>query len=148
MVTKVKNKNFWNETLLEDFNQEDWEALCDGCAKCCLHKLENEDDGEIYYTDVHCKFLNLNTCSCTDYKNRHINVNNCISFSSKDIKNMHWLPETCAYKLKYQKKNLPNWHYLICGNKQEIHQQKQSIKGMAEADTGQDLEEHILNYQI
>ncbi len=143
-----KTKSFWNKTPLKEFNKEDWEALCDGCAKCCLHKLENEEDGLVYYTDVACSFLNLNNCSCSDYTNRHKNVSNCIPFTENDIKNMHWLPETCAYKLKFQGKNLPNWHYLICGNKNEVHKQKQSIQGLAEIDKGQDLENHILNYKI
>ncbi len=144
-----RDKNFWNTTPLEDLAQEEWEALCDGCAKCCLHKLEDEDedDGEIYYTDVACEFLDLEQCRCTDYPNRHKIVPNCIPFSAKDIPNMHWLPDTCAYRLRSVGEPLFDWHHLISGDKNAIHQANESIKNFAELDNGQDLEEHVLYFK-
>lgn len=142
-----RSKEFWNTTPLEALSKEEWEALCDGCAKCCLHKLEDEDDGEIYYTDVACEFLDLEACRCTDYPNRHTIVPNCIPFAAKDIAKMHWLPDTCAYRLRNEGEPLYDWHYLICGDKNAIHTAGESIKNFAELDTGQDLEEHVLYFR-
>ncbi len=142
-----RSKKFWNTTPLKDLTNQEWEALCDGCAKCCLHKLEDEDSAEVYYTDIACKLLDIYNCRCTDYENRHINVPNCISFNYKDIENMDWLPDTCAYKLRYNNQDLYDWHYLISGTRGSIHKEQESIRNFAELDNGHDLEEHILYFK-
>ncbi len=141
------NKKFWNTTPLEKLSKQEWEALCDGCAKCCLHKLEDEKNGEIYYTDIVCNLINLDKCRCSDYNNRHINIPNCIKFNFTDIINMDWLPDTCAYKLRHNNEPLYDWHYLISGSHDTIHKNNESIRGFAQIDSGQDYEEHILYFK-
>lgn len=138
---------FWNQTALEDLSPDEWEALCDGCAKCCLHKLEDADDGEIYYTDLACHLLDMHHCRCSDYPKRHINVPNCIAFNAKDIANMPWLPDTCAYRLRFLGEPLYDWHYLISGSRDTIHQANESIRGFAERDCGQEIEEHVIDFK-
>lgn len=142
-----RSVTFWQQTPLERLTQEEWEALCDGCAKCCLHKLEDEDDGEIYYTDLACHLLDMQHCRCGDYANRHINVPDCIAFNAKDIENMHWLPDTCAYRLRALGEPLYDWHYLISGSRESIHEAGESIRDFAIVDSGQDKEEHVIYFK-
>ncbi len=142
-----RSKDFWNTTPLADLSREEWEALCDGCAKCCLHKLEDEDDGEVYYTDLACHLLDLHNCRCGDYPNRHINVPDCIAFGADDVGKMHWLPDTCAYRLRYLGEPLYDWHYLISGSRESIHEAGESVRGFAELDCGQDFQEHIIDFK-
>lgn len=142
-----RSPEFWNTTPLEKLSGAEWEALCDGCAKCCLHKAEDEDDGEVYYTDLACHLLDLQQCSCSDYPNRHLNVPDCISFNADDVAQMHWLPDTCAYRLRYLGEPLFDWHYLIAGDREAIHAAGESIRDFAEMDQGQDWEEHILYFK-
>lgn len=139
--------DFWNTTPLEQLTRQEWEALCDGCAKCCLHKLEDEDDGEIYYTDLACHWLDLQRCSCSDYSNRHKNVPNCIAFNAQDVPKMYWLPDTCAYRLRSQGEPLYDWHYLLSGDRESIHQAGESVRDFAVLDNGQDIEEHIIYFR-
>lgn len=147
MPSPKRSKDFWNTTPLEALSAEEWEALCDGCAKCCLHKLEDEDDGEVYYTDLVCHLLDLKHCRCGDYPNRHINVPNCIAFNAKDVSKMHWLPDTCAYRLRYLDEPLYDWHYLISGSRESIHEAGESVRDFAITDKGQDWEEHIIYFK-
>ncbi len=125
----------------------EWEALCDGCAKCCLHKLEDEDEGKIYYTDIVCHLIDLTRCRCSDYPNRHKNVPDCIAFDAGDVADMPWLPDTCAYRLRYLGEPLYDWHYLISGSYDSIHDANESVRDFAVVDSGQDLEEHILHFK-
>lgn len=142
-----RTKTFWNTTPLDKLSREEWEALCDGCAKCCLHKLEDEEDGEIYYTDLACHWLDLAMCACSDYPNRHKNVSNCIAFNANDVSAMHWLPDTCAYRLRAQNEPLYDWHYLISDNRQSIHEAGESVRDFAVLDNGQDVEEHVIYFK-
>ncbi|MPV85394.1 YcgN family cysteine cluster protein [Ostreibacterium oceani] len=142
-----RSKTFWNTTPLNVLSEAEWEALCDGCGKCCLHKLEDEDDATVYYTDVACHLLDLQQCRCSDYANRHINVPDCIAFNYDDIPNMPWLPDTCAYRLRYYGEPLYDWHYLISGDRQTVHQANESIRDFAVLDSGQDLVEHVLHFK-
>ncbi|MGI1677529.1 MAG: YcgN family cysteine cluster protein [Cellvibrionaceae bacterium] len=127
----------------------EWESLCDGCAKCCLHKLEDEDTGKVFYTNVACEYLDLEQCRCNDYEKRNELVPDCIALKPSDVTNFNWLPHTCAYRLVSENKPLPEWHHLISGSNDEIHTQKKSIKGRAisEKDVSEeDMEEHIIRW--
>lgn len=129
--------------------QEEWESLCDGCAKCCLHKLEDEDTGKVFYTDVACKYLDLTTCRCQDYSNRSQLVPDCVSLQPSDVELFHWLPHTCSYRLIAEKRPLPDWHHLITGSKERIHQEKKSIMNRVFSENNireEDLEEHVIRW--
>lgn len=114
-------ERFWEHHSLESLNQEEWEALCDGCALCCLHKLEDEDTGEIAVTDLCCKYLDMDSCQCGDYANRHKNVPDCVPFNADRAKAFYWLPDTCAYRCVAEQRALPEWHYLISGDREAVH---------------------------
>ena len=102
--------------------------LCDGCAKCCVHKLEDEETGEIHYTCVACRMLDVNTCRCIDYSNRHETVPDCAVLSADTPENFQWMPETCAYRCLYEKRALPDWHPLITGNPDSVHEHGASAR--------------------
>lgn len=131
--------NFWQDKKLEELNSEEWELLCDGCAKCCLHKLEDEDDGEVYYTDVACRQLDLNNCRCKDYSQRLKKVPGCLNLSPNQPQELAaalaWLPSTCAYRLRANGEPLPSWHHLVSGQRSSVHKAGQSVKGWAISET-------------
>ena len=142
-------KAWWNHKPLADLNRSEWEALCDGCAKCCLHKLEDVDSGEISYTSVRCRYLDERSCQCTDYDNRSTLVPNCISLTPGELDALTWLPSTCAYRLRSEGKALPAWHYLECGSREGVHQQGVSIRGRSLSDEyvhPDGFEEHIVRW--
>lgn len=123
-------KEFWKHKSLKELSFEEWESLCDGCALCCLHKLEDEDTSEIYYTQVGCKLLDSDKCRCKSYENRTAQIPECLQLTpTKEISRM--LPKTCAYRLLYEGKDLPSWHYLVCGDKEEVHKHGISCRGRA-----------------
>lgn len=141
--------HFWQHTPLSDMSRSEWESLCDGCGKCCLHKLEDEDTGEVYYTQVACRLLDLATCQCSDYSNRLQRVPECLNLRPADLNDYSWLPGSCAYRLVAEGKPLPEWHHLISGDKDTIHQRSKSVKGkvLSEADVAEaDMEEHIVHW--
>ena len=143
----VKKDNFWKSKNLKQMTNDEWESLCDGCGKCCLHKLEDIDSGEVYISKVSCMYLDQNTCTCNDYKNRHKNVSDCIKLSPENIKQINWLPDTCSYKLVLNNDDLPDWHHLITGNKNTIHEEGMSVKNYSvnEKDI-KDVNEFILDW--
>ena len=120
---------FWKEKSLQEMNPQEWESLCDGCARCCLHKLEDEDTGEVFYTSVVCQYLDEDRCQCSDYENRNKNVPNCVHLSIDRIEEFHWLPGTCSYRLLSEGKDLPNWHPLVSGRKESVIEAGMSVKG-------------------
>lgn len=122
---------FWQHYALEELTQEEWEALCDGCALCCLHKLEDEDTGDVAITDVCCQYLDMEVCRCTDYENRHTIVPDCVPFDANAAKTFYWLPETCAYRRMAEHKPLPEWHYLVSGDKNLVHTESVSARDHA-----------------
>ncbi len=113
--------SFWEIKTLRELTETEWESLCDGCAKCCVHKLEDEETGEIHYTCVACRMLDINTCRCTDYPNRHETVPDCAVLSADHPEHFQWMPETCAYRLIHEGKPLPVWHPLITGTPASVH---------------------------
>jgi len=126
---------FWSKYTLDELHREEWEALCDGCALCCLHRLEDEDTGQVAQTDVSCRYLDLDACSCTDYENRHINVPDCVPFNAESAKAFFWLPETCAYRVLAEGNELPEWHHLISGDKSLVHSLFVSAKDKGVSET-------------
>jgi uncharacterized cysteine cluster protein YcgN (CxxCxxCC family) len=135
---------FW-ERQLDSLNRTEWEALCDGCGKCCLHKLEDEDTGDFYETNVACKLLDLTTARCGDYRNRRAFVPDCIRLTPARAAQLPWLPATCAYRLRAEGKPLPEWHYLICGDREAVHKAGASVVGKAISEQfAGPLEQHIV----
>jgi uncharacterized cysteine cluster protein YcgN (CxxCxxCC family) len=119
---------FWETKNLIDMNENEWESLCDKCGKCCVIKLEDFDTQQVHYTNVSCKLLCEKSASCKDYENRKSIVPDCIILSPDNLKDLKWMPETCAYKLLNEGKNLPYWHPLLSGNDKEIVKSGNSVK--------------------
>lgn len=122
---------FWLNTPLGEMSQSQWESLCDGCGKCCLEKLEDEDSGKIYTTAVSCRLLDCETCKCSNYNERFKYMDDCIKLTPKKVKEIKWLPKTCAYRLVNEKKDLPNWHPLKTNNKNSTITSGNSAKEFA-----------------
>jgi len=140
---------FWETKKLHEMTSAEWESLCDGCGKCCLVKLEDYDTAEIYHTNLSCKLLDIEACRCTDYENRQQQVDDCVKLDPQNLKSIQWLPDTCSYKLLEQGKSLPDWHYLITGDRNTVHQVLGSVMHFATSEVGvkeQDLEEHIIQW--
>lgn len=137
---------FWETTPLEKLDRAQWEALCDGCGKCCLHKLEDEDTGAFFATNVACRLLDRRSARCSDYRHRHAFVPDCIRLTPARLATMDWLPPTCAYVLRAEGKALPAWHYLNSGDPDSVHVAGQSVRGwtISEIDAG-DLEMHLID---
>jgi uncharacterized cysteine cluster protein YcgN (CxxCxxCC family) len=119
---------YWQEKTLEEMSLREWEGLCDGCARCCLVKLEDEDTSEIHYTDVGCTLLDGATCQCRDYKNRQKKVADCVRLTPKTVRSLNWLPTTCAYRLLSEGKDLPDWHPLVSGDPESVHTAGVSVR--------------------
>ena len=119
---------FWETKKLKEMTSSEWESLCDKCGKCCVIKLEDFDTQDIYYTNVSCKLLCEKTALCKDYTNRKTIVPDCTILSSDNLKNLKWMPKTCAYKLIDEGKKLPKWHPLISGNREEIVKSGNRVK--------------------
>lgn len=132
---------FWVTRSLAEMTPEEWEALCDGCGWCCLFKVEDEDTGEVFYTWVACKLLNLKTCRCMDYAIRLRAVPTCLGITPDNIQELTWLPETCAYRRLALGQELPAWHHLISGSRSSVHQARASVLGRAISEYGVDLDD-------
>lgn len=138
---------FWKAKPLARLSKKEWESLCDGCGKCCLEKLEDAETGTIEYTDVGCPLLDLETCHCKSYRNRQKHIPDCIKLTPKTIAALKWMPSTCAYRLVAEGKDLPDWHPLISGSANTVHQAGISVKGRVVAfDEAGDLEDHIVSW--
>ena len=137
---------FWETKTLAELDRGQWEALCDGCGKCCLHKLEDDQTGELYPTNVACKLLDRRSAQCKDYKNRRAYVPDCVRLDVGNVFTTDWLPSTCAYRLRANGKALPDWHYLVSGDREAVHRAGESTRGwtVSEDEAG-DLEFHLVD---
>lgn len=137
---------FW-ELPLEALDRAEWEALCDGCGRCCTHKLEDEDTGAIAHTNVACRLLDTGTAQCRDYRNRKAYVPDCLRLTLKLVGEVAWLPPTCAYRLRADGKPLPQWHYLISGDREAVVAAGVSVAGrvISEISAGP-IEHHITDW--
>ena len=120
--------NFWENKALSDLTQQEWEQLCDGCGKCCLHKVEDEDTGILYGTNVVCQYLNIETCQCEHYAQRSVLVPECITLSSHNLQQVYFMPTTCSYRLLAEGKSLPEWHPLL-NHQNATHESGHSVRG-------------------
>lgn len=140
---------FWERHRLAELTPAEWEALCDGCGKCCLHKLEDEVTGRVYRTNVACRLLDRLRCQCSDYPNRKRHVPDCVQLKPGLVEKLDWLPSTCAYRRVDAGLPLPDWHHLISGSDQTVHEAGASVRGwvVSETDVGDldHLEDYILD---
>jgi uncharacterized cysteine cluster protein YcgN (CxxCxxCC family) len=126
------DKFFWKEKALDQLSKEEWEALCDGCGKCCMHKLQDEDSDDLLFTCISCEYLDTDACQCTVYSKRNNYVPDCLNLSVTDLPEVSvWLPETCSYRLLFEGKPLPQWHPLIAGSKIMMHENHISVRSKA-----------------
>ena len=142
------SRPFWERKTLQQMSSDEWESLCDGCAQCCLVKLEDEDTGERFMTRIACRQLDLGTCRCKDYSQRHATVPDCLALTPENIGDLDWLPETCAYVLIANGQPLAWWHPLVSGSRETVHQAGMSIKKHAVSERGikqRDFERYIVS---
>lgn len=140
---------FWQTKTLAEMNREEWESLCDGCGKCCLLKLQDEDSAVVDYTDVACRLLDLRTCRCTDYANRHRRVPSCVALTPDNIAGLGWMPSTCAYRLLAEGRDLMWWHPLVSGDPSTVVLAGISVLGRVVSESrvrAADLEDHIVDW--
>ena len=141
---------FWKTKTLEEMSEVEWESLCDGCARCCLEKLEDEDTGKIYFTHVSCKLLDAGLCACKDYTNRSDQVPDCVRLTPENVRTLNWLPPSCGYKLVAEGRDLYWWHPLISGDPNTVHEAGVSVRGRVcgteEEIADVDLEDHIVKW--
>lgn len=149
MKHKSDKEPFWKRKTLEEMTRAEWESLCDGCAKCCLAKLEDEDTLEILFTDAVCKLLDGNSCRCTDYANRSKLVPDCVHLTPKIIREVNWMPPSCAYRLIAEGKDLPSWHPLVSGETESVHRAGMSVRGRTICESEvefEDICDHIVEW--
>ncbi|MFZ5677968.1 MAG: YcgN family cysteine cluster protein [Pseudomonadota bacterium] len=140
------SKPFWKTKTLAEMTPQEWESLCDGCGRCCLVKLEDEDTGKIHFTNLACKLLDRRTCRCSDYAHRSTRVPDCVRLTPENVGKLNWLPDTCAYRRLARGQTLSWWHPLVSGRKGTVAEagisvggQVRSEEGVAEADLGDHL---------
>jgi uncharacterized protein len=140
---------FWIQKSLQEMTQEEFEAVCDGCGKCCLHKLEDEDSGDVFYTKVACRFLDHNTCRCQSYSTRQEKVPDCVVLTPATVAETYWLPDTCAYRLLDQGLPLFDWHPLVSGDPDSVHRAGMSVANKVVAEESvdlDDLEDYVIRW--
>lgn len=138
---------FWETKSLSDMTPEEWESLCDGCGRCCVIQLEDEETGALARTNVACRLLDRETVRCTDYARRHQRVPDCVRLTAENLASLHWMPSTCAYRRLHEGKPLFDWHPLISGDPQTVRLAGVSVQGdlVSELDVAEaDLEDHIV----
>jgi uncharacterized cysteine cluster protein YcgN (CxxCxxCC family) len=140
---------YWRTKGLAEMDSGEWEALCDGCARCCLNKLEEEDSGDIFWTNVACTLLDGESCRCRDYEGRHTLVPDCVRLTPDNVTELAWLPPTCAYRLIAEGRDLYWWHPLVSGDPESVHQAGISVRGRTVSEDGiapEELEDFIVDW--
>ncbi|PZN96469.1 MAG: YcgN family cysteine cluster protein [Alphaproteobacteria bacterium] len=142
-------KPFWETIPLNRMSREQWESLCDGCGKCCVHKLEDDETGKIYPTNVACRLLDSTTAKCKDYPNRRAHVPECVRLTPAKLDTIDWLPDSCGYLRVHRGQGLADWHPLLSGDPDSVHRAGISVRGktVSEDDVG-DLENHIIEGEL
>ena len=138
---------FWRTKTLAEMTPEEWESLCDGCGKCCTNTLEDEETGEYFATNVACRLFCNASGGCGDYANRFARVTECIQLTPETVPGMDFLPETCGYRRVHAGRDLPVWHHLKCGDREEIHRRGMSVRGLTVSEEGlpeDAFEDHIV----
>ena len=138
---------FWKNRPLDDLNPQEWEALCDGCGRCCLVKLEDFDSDEVYFTNLACELLDTESCRCQNYSQRFKAVSDCIQLSADNIESINWLPASCAYRLRHEGEPLPEWHPLVSGSSESVREAGISVSGRVTSEVHvhpDSIEEHIV----
>jgi len=146
----LRDSRYWQTKPLWQMSQQEWEALCDGCGKCCLYKLQDIDTDQIVFTNVACRLLDCDNCRCSDYQNRFEQVDDCTQLTPANIGDLEWLPSTCAYRVLDAGGDLPDWHPLITGDPDSVHRAGISVRGrvITEDEADEDLENHVLEGEL
>jgi len=139
---------FWKTKTLAEMTESEWESLCDGCGRCCLVKLEDEDTAEIYFTDVGCRLLDSESCRCRDYANRSARVDDCVRLTAKNLSELNWLPPTCAYRLLANGGDLYWWHPLVSGDPETVHAANISVRARVSSDEDAIPEDRIAEHIV
>jgi uncharacterized cysteine cluster protein YcgN (CxxCxxCC family) len=143
---------FWRTTSLEAMDSEQWESLCDGCGRCCLVKLQDEDTDAILATDIGCRLFDAGTCRCKDYENRSSKVPDCVTLTPHDVRTLPWLPPTCAYRLVAEGRDLPWWHPLVSGDPETVVEAGVAVRGRVFASeddvSEEDVPDRIVNWPL
>ena len=145
----MSDKPFWETVPLNRMSRSQWESLCDGCGKCCVHKLEDDETGQLYPTNVACRLLDSRTAQCKDYPNRKAHVPECVRLTPAKLDSIDWLPSSCAYLRIHNGQGLADWHPLVSGDADSVHRAGISVRGktVSEDDVG-DLENHIIEEEL
>ncbi|MGJ8564623.1 MAG: YcgN family cysteine cluster protein [Alphaproteobacteria bacterium] len=146
-MSRAQNTKFWKTTPMGEMSPEQWESLCDGCGKCCCIRLEDEDTQDIYITDVACHLFDAGTCQCSDYSNRSVKVPDCVTLTPGNVEQLYWMPMTCSYRLVANGEDLPEWHHLVSGSRDTIHEAGMSVQDAVQNEKDvpeDDLPHHIV----
>ena len=139
---------FWKSKTLAELNDSEWESLCDGCGRCCLVKLEDEDDGTIHFTDIGCRLLDGASCRCADYPNRTARVSDCVRLTAENLAELNWLPPTCADRLVAAGRDLYWWHPLVSGDPETVHAAGVSVRDRIFADEDAVPEDRVADHIV
>ena len=138
---------FWKTKTLAQMSRAEWESLCDGCGRCCLHKLRDEDTEELVWTSVACRLLDTHSCLCRDYPNRRAQVPDCVKLTPKKLAAIDWLPPSCGYRLVQEGRDLEWWHPLVSGDPETVHRSGASVRDRVISErAARDLEEHAADW--